>query len=407
MNPSSSNSHPDNHAEGGQPAPNPYQGRVAPDRPDLDAGAPYLNPADVQRLNRKALVFLAGIVVLLAAIAIWIFAGGLSGPAEPPPRAQPSEQLVIPAAPRDLPELPPERPVAAPPELPPLPVVTEHAAAPAMMPGMGQAPGMDFLDDRPRQTLRDRRIADASAGGLVSAAAAGAESMDAMGMGGQYPGMGTMPPEPTVKEVPPDGVTSARPLYSQDTLLLRGTYIRCVLQSRVITDFPGYTSCIVTEPVYSVNGRRLLLPRGSKVSGSYNANSIIGDRAAIVWDRITTPTGLDVNMRSPGVDALGSAGNAGHYTAHWGQRISSALLISVLADAFKYAGAKHGPSELAYAQGVVVQSPYESTTARTLERMANMAMERNMSRPPTVTINQGTVVNVYVARDVDFSAVLR
>ncbi len=30
-----------------------------------------------------------------------------------------------------------------------------------------------------------------------------------------------------------------------------------------------------------------------------------------------------------------------------------------------------------------------------------------MARPPTVTINQGTMINVYVAQDVDFTAVLR
>ena len=204
-----------------------------------------------------------------------------------------------------------------------------------------------------------------------------------------------------------EDLTSAKPLYNPNTLLIRGTYIRCVLESRVITDVPGYTSCVVTEPVYSVNGKRLLLPRGSKVMGSYNSDAIIGERAAIVWDRITTPTGMDVNMRSPGTDMLGAAGNPGHYSAHWAQRISSALLISMLSDAFKYAGAKHGPQETSIVNGAVVQNPYESNTARTMERLANMALDRNMARPPTVTINQGTIVNVYVARDVDFSAVMR
>ncbi len=150
-----------------------------------------------------------------------------------------------------------------------------------------------------------------------------------------------------------------------------------------------------------------MLPRGSKVQGSYNEGGLIGDRVAIVWDRITTPTGLDVNMKSPGVDAMGSAGNAGEYSAHWGQRIGSALLISLLSDAFKYAAAENGPPQSAIVGGAILQNPYESTTARTMERLANVALDRNMTRPPTVTINQGTIVNVYVARDVDFSAVLR
>ncbi len=42
-----------------------------------------------------------------------------------------------------------------------------------------------------------------------------------------------------------------------------------------------------------------------------------------------------------------------------------------------------------------------------MERLANDALTRAGNRPPTITINQGTIVNVYVAKDVDFSAVLR
>ncbi len=367
--------------------PNPYEARRPSDGdPDLDRDAPFLKSEDVQRLNRKALVFLGGIVLLLLLIALWIFSGGLSRNEERVVRPERAEQVIIPAAPRDIPELPPE-PVVMEPALPPLPVVPEDSVAGG--PGVAGVPR-----GRGEMSLLERRMQDAAGGG-GSQAGPGADQFSQQ-----------MPPG-TGPQAPPDGMTSVRPLYNPDTLLLRGTYIRCVLESRVITDVPGYTSCIVTEPVYSVNGKRLLLPRGSKVFGAYASDAIIGQRAAIVWDRITTPGGLDVNMRSPGTDMLGSAGNPGHYTAHWGQRISSALLISMLSDAFKYAGAKHGPQETSIANGVVVQSPYESNTARTMERLANMAVERNMSRPPTVTINQGTLMNVYVARDVDFSAVMR
>ena len=40
-----------------------------------------------------------------------------------------------------------------------------------------------------------------------------------------------------------------------------------------------------------------------------------------------------------------------------------------------------------------------------MERLANEALSSNR-RPPTVTINQGTIVNVCVAKDVDFTNVL-
>jgi type IV secretion system protein VirB10 len=41
-----------------------------------------------------------------------------------------------------------------------------------------------------------------------------------------------------------------------------------------------------------------------------------------------------------------------------------------------------------------------------MEQLASQAVERNLSRPATVTVNQGSIINVYVAKDVDFSGVV-
>lgn len=200
-------------------------------------------------------------------------------------------------------------------------------------------------------------------------------------------------------------VSNAQPLNNPDTLLLRGTFIRCVLQTRIVTDYPGFTSCTVTEPVYSFNGHRLLLPKGSKVLGKYDTEPTT-NRVYVVWDRIVTPTGIDVNMASPGVDNLGGSGHPGYYNAHWPSRIGAALLISMLSDAFKYEAAEHGPPQTTISNGVVTQTPFESNTAQTLQNLANQAVQRSANRPATVTINQGTVVSIYVAKDVDFSGVV-
>lgn len=373
---------------------NPYYANQQTQPPDLDAGAPTLRSADMQRLNRKAFVFLAGIVLLLLVMGYLVFRS--SGSDQDDVAKQPREERVV------IPELPqaPAAEVAAPdpielaqPSLPPLPPETPVRDMPSIPEPTGpQGP-----------TLLERRI-------MAEAAESG------------YQGQGSQQSDPYAQALlsavngidnpqqaavaAPEKATSALFLNKPDALLVRGTFIRCVLETRIVTDVPGFTSCIVTEPVYSINGRRLLLPKGSKILGRYDT-APRGPRVAVVWDRITTPNGIDVSMSSPGVDNLGSAGHPGDYDAHWGSRITSALLISLLSDAFKYAGEKNGPTTTTtYGNGFVVEQPFESNTARSVQRLADQALEASAQRPPTVTINQGTVVNVYVAKDVDFSAVV-
>jgi len=360
-----------------------YQESAAP---DLDAGAPLLKSHELRRVNRRALLMLGSAVALLLFVSYWMISSATSRREPNKPR---EEKVTVADAPPAL-ALPPTRrpqpepiPLARQPALPPLP------PQPTVQPA--QAP----LAYAPREpTLLERRIAGTS-GSMANlpSAAAGAPSS---GIGGSLASSRATS-------------TQAKPLEHADALMQRGTYIRCVLETRIVTDVPGYTSCLVTEPVYSFNGRKLLLPKGSKVLGAYSSGPK-GRRVAVVWDRIITPTGIDVDMSSkpsPGIDNLGGAGLPGHYDAHWGSRISAALLISMLSDAFKYEAAKHGPTTSSIAAGgVVLQEPFESNTARTVQNLADMAVREAANRPPTVTINQGTVIYVYVARDVDFSDVV-
>jgi type IV secretion system protein VirB10 len=273
----------------------------------------------------------------------------------------------------------------------------------------------------PREpTLLERRIAAANAGSFDAGDTSPAPSPSDMPLMPMMPGMGGMPGAASTSAAAPrmsandnlaysakalSDVSSATPLQHPDTLMLRGTLIRCVLETRIVTDNPGFTSCTVTEPVYSFTGKRLLLPKGSKVMGKYEMEPS-GPRLAVIWDRVVTPTGIDVSMESPGVDTLGGSGHPGHHNAHWGSRITAALFISLLSDAFKYAGAEYGPTTTSITNGVVTQSPFESNTAETVQQLAGQAVRRQANRPATVTINQGTVLAIHVAKDVDFASVL-
>jgi type IV secretion system protein VirB10 len=359
--------------------------------PDLDANAPTLKSSELQRLNRKALVFLGGIVAVLVVAVILMLRGASDKEEQTKPR---EETVVIPDLPTapaasEPPAAPIEMAPSAPAELPPLPE-PEPTYASAYPEQPQQPTGPSLLE---RRMMMEK---GGDNGGQDSAQDAYMKAMLASAQGNQ-----PAAPEDPIEATP----TSARYINKPGALLVRGTYIRCILETRIITDISGFTSCVVTEPIYSINGRSLLVPKGSKILGKYNSGLGGVPRVSVIWDRITTPTGIDINMASPGVDNLGGAGYEGQYDAHWGSRISSALLISLISDAFKIAAAEHGPeSTTVTGSGLAIESPYESATARTMERLANQALDGR--RPPTVTINQGTMVNVYVAKDVDFSGVL-
>lgn len=377
---------------------NPYlAGHQEQGAPDLDANAPFLRSNEDQRLNRKALGFLAGIILLLVVAAIFIYRSAASGEEEE--RRPVEEQVVIPELPRELPQPTPpielaRTPEREEPELPPLPMGDR-----SRMP----QPGPGDLAQQPRQsTLMERRMAS-TAGAQQQESGAESQAQDPF-VQAMLQANGLAPAKAESK--PSNEKGTAQFLNNPDALLVRGTYIRCVLAMRIVTDIPGFTSCVVAEPVYSFNGRRTLVPKGSRILGRYDTDAT-GPRVAVIWDRITTPTGIDINMVSPGVDGLGGAGHPGDYSAHWPSRIASALLISLISDGFKYAGEKNGPRTTAYyGNGAVVEQPFESNTARAMQRLADQAVERSASRPATVTVNQGTVLNVYVAQDIDFTGVL-
>lgn len=362
---------------------NPYSTRYQSAAPDLDAGAPQLKSHDLRRMNQRALFLLGAVVLLLLFVAYWMITGTGSRNEQPKLR---EEKVTVSAPPKSL-ALPP-LPTPAPRQAAPIPLVQQAATPP--LPVRQSSPLAP-----PQPTLVQRRIA-------------GAEDAANSGAGADQPTAAAIPAATGLGQpgsLKDSTVTSAQPLRHPDTLMQRGTYIRCVLETRIVSDIPGYTSCLVTEPVYSFNGQRLLLPKGSKVLGTYDKGPM-GDRMAVIWDRIITPNGIDVNMASPGIDNLGGAGIPGYYDAHWGQRIGSALLISMLSDAFKYEAAEHGPKTTTIGYGVATQEPFESNTAQTVQNLANQAVQAAANRAPTVTINQGTILYVYVAKDVDFSGVV-
>lgn len=184
-----------------------------------------------------------------------------------------------------------------------------------------------------------------------------------------------------------------------NTLLPKGRTIDCGLSVKVVSSLAGLTTCIVTQNVYSANGRVLLIERGSEAVGEYRSGITQGQRRLFVlWNRIITPGGVVINLQSPGADALGATGLDGRVDNHWFERIGSAFLLSTVQDAIQYETAK---AQAQSGGGTIVLG----NTAQTGDQMAQRILDQSINIPPTIYKNQGDRAVIFVARDLDFSSV--
>lgn len=192
--------------------------------------------------------------------------------------------------------------------------------------------------------------------------------------------------------------TNAVMMPDRNLLLPKGTFIDCVLETKLDTTVPGMTSCVIPRDVYSANGRVLLIERGSKAIGEYKGAVENGlNRIFVLWTQIQTPKGVRVNIDSPATDALGGSGMAGEIDFHWWARFGNALLFTLIQDGFDFAMTKQSENN----GGV----NYYQNSEDGMNQIIQEAMRQSGNIPPTLTKNQGERVGIFVARDVDFSKV--
>ncbi|MBA3585513.1 MAG: hypothetical protein H0W36_13515, partial [Gemmatimonadetes bacterium] len=94
--------------------------------------------------------------------------------------------------------------------------------------------------------------------------------------------------------------------------IVQGTTVAAVLETAISTELPGVIRAVMSDDVLSYDGTNVLLPRGTRLIGSYNsAGSVVQGRVQIGWNRAVTPEGVSVELGGYGSDALGGSGQAG------------------------------------------------------------------------------------------------
>ncbi|WP_228244138.1 TrbI/VirB10 family protein [Porphyrobacter sp. GA68] len=348
---------------------------AAPPAPQPDDGLPLVAPPPGRDVGLYVFlaILLAGGIGLFAALASSReeasvpatsgIGGGGARIASPPPLQVPGEftgagaRGFLPPAPADQRFLPapaavPVRTVPSAP-LPPQPVRDAGPSAPAYVPPQARYDPPPF---RP---------------GLIEE--------------------GNRPPLPQQQATEADGErVLARPFANPALTIPKGTVIPAVLETAIDSTQAGGVRALVQRDVHGFDGSRVLLPRGSRLYGEYEAIGQGQRRALVTWTRAMRPDGVVIALDSPASDPLGRAGIPGRVDSKFLARFGNAILQSAL-------DLGVGVATAAATDGVVVLPGAVRPQA---PQVAD-----NQQIQPTLKVRHGTSVSVFVARDLDFSAV--
>ncbi len=267
--------------------------------------------------------------------------------------------------------------------------------------------GVDPYGAPQRQTPSDRRLTGAafardslrpaSNGGTGDDSGGADAAMIAAARAVANPIPGNRSEDGLMTLLRPGVATPARAqiLPTQQFLLPKGAFIDCTLETAIDSTLPGLTTCVTATDTFGVDGKVVLLERGSKLVGETRGDVQNGAaRVFVLWTEARTPTGVLVPLDSPGTDELGRSGLPGQVNRHFWDRFGAALLISVVDGAMQAA-----VQSSSRGGGAIIYNPSASQDAVTdvLKGTVNIA--------PTVTKHQGDRIQILVARDLDFRPV--
>lgn len=210
-----------------------------------------------------------------------------------------------------------------------------------------------------------------------------------------------------------------------DALVPSGTLIHGVLETAIQSDLAGSIRAITSEDVYSFDGRRILIPSGTRLIGEYKSGIKTGQvRVFVIWTRMLTPDGMSANLGSTGTDGLGRGGMTGDVDNHYAERFGAATALTFIGAGASFlsswgfgAGgqATQTQSSTTNAAGVTVtvttqdlsvqaRQKAADASAQSLQKMAEDTLQEYLKIPPTIHVDQGEPIVIFLRRDLDFSA---
>jgi type IV secretion system protein VirB10 len=172
--------------------------------------------------------------------------------------------------------------------------------------------------------------------------------------------------------------------------------ITAVIRTAINTQVPTKKIlAMVDANVYATHGRKILIPSGSSVIGHLQPIQNTNDqRVNIVWKRILTPEGININLNAELNDELGNSGLGGAVDNRWYDRYGVAFLTSFM----------NATAQISIpVDNERYRATAESFTGEFSQLTAQLIRE-GVKVLPTIRIKQGTRINISPIEDIWFKS---
>ena len=206
----------------------------------------------------------------------------------------------------------------------------------------------------------------------------------------------------------------SQPLPDPSRTIVQGTIISAVLETAINTELPGNIRAQVMEPVFSFDGRRILMPAGTTLVGQFNNSlELEQKRVLIAWNRAITPKGQSIAIGSTGTDKLGRSGTGGNVDNRYAKKIGAAVLISAIGAAPAALSSLGGSSS---SSGTTINvggggsggggqggaGQMLAGVGGSIAEQGKGFLDKFLDLPPVIRVPQGEEVRVFVNRDLVF-----
>ena len=212
------------------------------------------------------------------------------------------------------------------------------------------------------------------------------------------------------QDVVSENNSSIQKLSNLENTIATGKIIEAVLETAITTESAGTARAIVSKDVYGETGRKILIPMGSRMFGSYTTTSTTTQtRLLLTWNKVIRPDGIVITMQGDTYDQRGKKGLEGDIDTRYGELLKNSLLYSFITMGSaiaieKLAGIKGSTQFVGTGGTVTTTSPATMAAQSVITTVEDIVdkMTDGMTDEldPVISVPQGLLLKVMSSTDI-------